>query len=111
VDPLTGDPLPAESPYQDVSVVRALFEAIDALGARPAKTSGVREVARPRNQGKPWSEADTNDLLRRFDSGADLGELARHFGRTRYGVQTRLIRLGKLDPGSEAAFLRVPTGR
>ena len=97
VNPLTGELFTVDSPYQSPDVIRALYSAVRALesaGRRrtraPSATSG--------NAGKPWSEDEDRQLLSGFDGGRPLAELAQVHGRTRGGIQARLIRHGRLAP-------------
>jgi hypothetical protein len=52
----------------------------------------------PANAGKPWVEHEDCDLLKRFDAGLSLAQLAQAHDRTIAGVQARLERHGRL-PG------------
>lgn len=97
VNPLTGELFPLDSPYQSADVIRALYSAVRALEA------GTRRRARAQssvlsNAGKPWTEDEDRQLLSDFDSGRPLAELAQEHGRTRGGIQARLVRHGRLLP-------------
>ena len=46
------------------------------------------------NAGKPWKKSDDEELRRLFAAGNSLDDLSLRFGRTRNGVQQRLITLG-----------------
>ncbi|HEY7640893.1 MAG TPA: hypothetical protein VH814_14295 [Steroidobacteraceae bacterium] len=97
VDPLSGELFAADSPYQAPDVIRALYSAVRALEA-----AGRRRTRGPRaatsNAGKPWSDDEDRQLLSGFDDGRPLAELAQAHGRTRGGIQARLIRHGRLTP-------------
>jgi hypothetical protein len=97
VDPLTGELFAADSPYQSPDVIRALYIAVRALEA-----AGRRRTRGPAgessNAGKPWSDEEDRRLLSAFDNGERLAELAQAHGRTRGGIQARLIRHGRLTP-------------
>ena len=63
---------------------------------RPGPYAKVRET-HP-NAGKPWSNADDEELRRLFSGGNAVGDLALLFGRTPNGVRVRLDRLGVVNP-------------
>ena len=97
VNPLTGELFAADSPYQSPDVIRALYiavRALEATGRRRTRGPGAASS----NAGKPWSDAEDRQLLSAFDNGQPLAELAQTHGRTRGGIQARLIRHGRLTP-------------
>ena len=51
----------------------------------------------PANAGKPWTEMEENKLLDEFDSKMPLAEIAREHGRTKGGIEARLIKLGRIS--------------
>ncbi len=46
------------------------------------------------NAGKPWKRSDDEELRRLFVAGNSIDDLMLLFGRTRNGVQLRLVALG-----------------
>ena len=67
--------------------------------AQELKGSGRRSPAAGAgrdNAGKPWGEAEEADLLRGFEAGTPLTELAKKHGRTVAAIHGRLYLLGKL---------------
>jgi hypothetical protein len=68
--------------------------------AAPATASASRapraRTPAPVNAGKPWSEQDDAALGAGFDRGEDLATIAAALGRTRFGIEQRLIKLGKI---------------
>jgi hypothetical protein len=65
------------------------------------------------NAGRPWSRGEEAELLRAFEAGTTIAQLARQHGRTLQAIQGRLYRLGKVPdwrlmsrPGSEAEGVR-----
>jgi hypothetical protein len=105
IHPVTGEAMPEDSPYNAPPVIRALFAISQALetpppaaGEKPARApKPVRErPAQPVNAGKPWSADDDAQLETGFDQGEDAKALADKLGRTRFGIEQRLIKLGKL---------------
>ena len=105
IHPVTGEAMAEDSPYNAPPVIRALFAVSQALeapepgeAAKPAQAAKpARErTAQPVNAGKPWSADDDAQLEAGFDQGDDAKVLADRLGRTRFGIEQRLIKLGKL---------------
>lgn len=94
VNPLTGEIFPADSPYQTADVVRALFHASRALETRARPRSRLNA---PPNAGKPWTEEEDRNLLKEFDSGCRMPDLAQALGRTTAGIQARLEKYGRVQ--------------
>lgn len=96
IHPVTGEVLPADAPYNDPAVVRALFAVSRALDGKepPAKRRPAP------NAGKPWAAEEDARLDAAFANGADLKPLAQEMGRTPFALETRLVKLGKLPPRS-----------
>jgi hypothetical protein len=99
IHPDTGEAMPPDSPYNAPAVIRALHAVSQALET-PAEPTAKPRPAAPANAGKPWAAADDAVLEAGFDRGADLKELAETLGRTRFGIEQRLIKLGKLPAPS-----------
>jgi hypothetical protein len=97
VNPLSGEIFSVDSPYQSPDVIRALYSAVRALEAAGRRRTRGSDTASS-NAGKPWSEDEDRQLLAGFDGGRPLAELAQAHGRTRGGIQARLIRHGRLTP-------------
>ena len=108
VDPHTGQSFGADSPYQHPDTVRALFLALrelDDAGAAqaapvqlPAKSRAAVNPNAPSNSGKPWSEEEDHTLASAFDAGKKIVELATEHGRSRFAIEARLAKLGKIEP-------------
>ncbi|CAH0250413.1 MULTISPECIES: hypothetical protein [unclassified Pedobacter] len=82
-DPVTGEVFPADSPYNQPEIIRALSFALNEL----------RAVAEKGNQGMPWSEEEDNLLTQRFSEGAKITQLAKLHSRTYGAIKARLIKL------------------
>ncbi|MGZ5195691.1 MAG: hypothetical protein ACXWJM_13010 [Ramlibacter sp.] len=118
VHPVTGEVMPDDSPYNAPPVIRALVAASRALEGKrqtpaPAeRTDRTARVARvqPSNQGKPWSPEDDARLEAAYAAGADLKLVAQDLGRSHFGIESRLVKLGKLPPrpGMRFAAARAP---
>jgi len=86
-DPITGEVFPADSPYNQPEIIRALFFAVDEL----------RAVAENGNQGLAWDEQEDELLAERFTEGAKITELAKLQSRTYGAIKARLIKLRLLQ--------------
>jgi hypothetical protein len=99
VNPMTGEIIASESPYQHADVVRALYTALERVKgvelpkakARPARAEGLSNV------GKPWSDEEDRRLLAEFDRGRRPNDIAQEFRRTLAGIEARLEKLGRLS--------------
>ena len=106
IDPATGEPFPAGSAYQHPDTVRALFSAVSML-ENPASTASRPAPARqggttttgksaPENSGRPWSEEEDTRLGKTYDAGKSIEELAGIHKRSKWAIEARLARLGKI---------------
>lgn len=110
-DPRTGEPLREGDACTAPEIIRALFIARNALQgvlvaepARPARRGPViRNGTVLPNAGKKWSADDADTLLRQFEAGKPIGEIAAHLGRTDGGIVARLVHAGVL-PDREAGY-------
>jgi hypothetical protein len=96
VDPTTGEVLLDDSPLSSPHVIRALFiaaKALEVTAAKPARPA----AAAPGNAGKAWTEDEDQRLLAAFDAGTPVAELVRAHERTTGAINSRLIRLGRLQ--------------
>ena len=87
LDVATGEPLPPESQYNRPEAIRALFTAIEALEAKDS----------PPKAGGPWSAEEEIRLVRGFDAGTAIQDLAAAHERTAGAIRSRLVKLGKID--------------
>lgn len=100
IDPGTGEPFMPGSAYQHPDTVRALFTAIRTLeGGNPIETpakpaQAVRSA--PENAGRPWSQEEDTRLGGGYDAGKSIDELAAIHKRSKWAVESRLARLGKI---------------
>ena len=105
IHPVTGELMDADGPYNEPTVIRALFTVARALGGegREPGQPAERRSAAP-NQGKPWTPEDDAKLDAAFASGADLKPLAQELGRTTFALEARLVKLGRLPPRTGMRF-------
>jgi hypothetical protein len=97
IDPFSGEPFPAASPYQHPDIVRALHQAVRAL--ETAVAAQKRQAARSStagNAGMPWSKDEDERLVTGFDAGKSIDDLAAAHGRSRLAIEARLARFGKV---------------
>lgn len=104
VDPGTGEAFAAGSAYQHPDTVRALFSAIRTLegtagdprqaATKPAATAPGKPA--PENAGRPWSQEEDTRLGGGYDSGKSIDELAAVHKRSKWAIESRLARLGKI---------------
>ena len=108
IDPGSGKPFAADSAYQHPDTVRALFFAIRALEqyAPQAPSQQVAGQDKPRTDksgksapgkaGQPWSEEEDTRLGTAYDSGQSIEELALTHQRSKWAIEARLARMGKI---------------
>jgi hypothetical protein len=105
IHPVTGEVMPQDSPYQEPSVVEALLAVQQALDAPPTKPRRARTDL-PANTGKPWSTDDDEQLRLGFYAGTPTKDLAAALGRTRWAIESRLVKLGMLTLAAAPAAQR-----
>ena len=107
IDPGTGEQFPAGSTYQQPDTVRALFSAIRLLENReasvPSRPASMKQPAAtfpgksaPQNAGRPWAEEEDTRLGNSYDAGKTIEELAEIHKRSKWAIEARLARLGKI---------------
>ena len=63
-----------------------------------------RSKKQPANTGKPWTEMEEDKLLDEFDSKVPIAEIAKEHGRSRGGIEARLVKLGRLTRDNQRNF-------
>ena len=106
-DPFTGEVLPDTSPYNDPSVIRALFLSIKGLEKLSDRAKRDRNT--PNNAGKPWNKDEDRQLIEAFDAAVPIRQIAVKHGRTEGSIASRLVRLGKITDRSDV-YTRPPRG-
>ena len=94
IDPITGEVLPKESPYNNPDIIRALFLAVKALEYLERREQ--RERSLPSLAGKPWSEGEDQGLIEEFDAGIKVAVIASKHQRTEEAINSCLAKLGKV---------------
>ncbi|MBT2563791.1 hypothetical protein J7E50_21470 [Pedobacter sp. ISL-68] len=87
VDPATGEIFPPDSPYQQPPVIRALYFAINE----------IKSLAQKGKQGQPWTTEEDSLLLKDFNEGTKISQLAKLHGRSYGAIKARLIKLEMLE--------------
>jgi len=87
VDPAKGEVFPPDSPYQQAAVIRALYFALNE----------IKGLAQKGKQGQPWTTEEDSLLLKHFNEGKKITELAKLHGRSYGAIKARLIKLGMLE--------------
>ena len=99
IDPTTGEFFPEGSPYNDPRVIRALFQALQAMERAKERERRAEKVAS--NAGKPWSDEEDRALIEQFDGHVPLRDIAVKHQRTQGSIASRLVRLGKIQERSD----------
>lgn len=86
-DPVTREIFPANSPYNQPQIIRALSFVINQPEA----------IAEKGNQGLPWGEEEDELLVERFNEGIKITQLAKLHSRTYGAIKARLPRLQLLQ--------------
>lgn len=120
IDAYTGKILEANSPYENIQLSGALFEAIEFLKDNLPKIPHIKRIVnkrlrysrkaqeqskgkiRPNLAGRAWHDEETMLLARRFDSGIPLAEISKLHQRTENAIAARLVRIGKVSSRDEA---------
>lgn len=98
IDPATGEILSEHGPFNDPKVIRALFEAANAL--RTVTDAGLQspdKSPKPSNAGHAWPPEEDVRLLADFDAGVTPKELALKHGRTTGAIKSRLVKHGRIE--------------
>ena len=105
IHPVTGEAMPPDSPYLAPPVIRALFTVSQALEAGASAPKKRERGDLPANTGKPWSAEDDEALRAGFGAGTPTKDLAAALGRTRWAIESRLVKLGEMTLGGSAAAM------
>ena|SRR5579884_3555857 len=110
INPLTNQPFPPDSPYNHLTIVRALGQ-IKVLLATPAQPVSVAEAREKgweakrkpglSNMGKRWTPEHNQQLTAMFQYGTPVEEIARQFERTPRAIVAHLVEMGALPETSE----------
>lgn len=94
INPLSDEPLSANSLYLNSDIQRALQTAIPALES--SIRADIRRANLPINAGKPWNSAEDQELIEAFDNGSSIAILVEQHQRTKGSITSRLLKFGKI---------------
>lgn len=108
IDPITGELLPSESPYNHPDVIRALFKTLDFVKNPAKKAPKVKKTPEQKqaenvengltkNAGLPWTDEQRADLAQQFSSGVEIKVLAEIHGRTNGAITSELKKQGLIE--------------
>jgi len=112
VDPTTGEIFPDDCPYNNPSVIRALFTVLGHL--RMPKKQGKKTIeerqsenianGRPKNTGLPWTDELKQELATMFKQGGQIDDLAPHFERSRGAILSELVNQVLIDQNEKQNY-------
>jgi hypothetical protein len=95
VDPYTGEPFPANGPYQRADTVRALYTMLEAAES-DTKPKKPTDPTKPHAGGK-WTPEEEQRLRDAFTANKPIAEVAAEHGRTPGAITSRLLKLGLIE--------------
>ncbi|MBA2351451.1 MAG: hypothetical protein ACR2FI_12130 [Burkholderiales bacterium] len=108
-DPVTGEVFPDASPYNHPKIIRALFQTLKALEQLDERKQRQKNL--PRKAGQPWLDQEDGELIKGFDAGTPIKQLAEKHDRSHAAIEARLIKLGKISEPTNSPSLRKPSLR
>jgi hypothetical protein len=101
IDPATGARIPYEA-FHTAEAVRALFAASAFLRSDTAPPKSVKSAGSSTftSAGAAWSAEEDARLGQEFDSGMTVAQIALQHGRTSGAINSRLVKIGRLDPAT-----------
>lgn len=95
INPLSDEPLAANSLCLNSDIQRALQTAIPALESKIR--ADIRRANLPANAGKPWNHEEDQQLIVAFDSGDSIATLAQQHQRSKGAITSRLLKFNKIE--------------
>ena len=83
----------ARGGFEKKLLLKEVFENVRSQTESEASSQMKKQ---PANAGKPWTEMEEDKLLDEFDSKMSLAEIAKEHGRSRGGIEARLVKLGRI---------------
>lgn len=74
-----------------------LKEVYENVSSQPEFKPSSQAKKQPVNAGKPWTELEEDMLLDEFDSKMPIAEIAKEHGRSKGGIEARLVKLGRIS--------------
>jgi len=88
IDPITGEILPEDSPYNHPEVIRALFHVINLVpkAKKPKKTIEQKQQDNidkglPKNFGLPWNDSDVQLVISNYNTNVSIEVIANQMAR------------------------------
>lgn len=95
VDPVSGEVFPEDSPYKHIIIKKALCAAATILEEMVKKQN--RKMSLPKRSGKPWDRTEAELLIKKYDNGIEIEDLAKEHQRTYGSIKSQLTKLGKIE--------------
>lgn len=80
--------------FEKKILLKEVFENVSSQAESKPSSQTKKQSA---NAGKPWTETEEDKLLDEFDSKMPLVEIAKEHGRTKGGIEARLVKLGRIS--------------
>ena len=97
IDPTSGKPFPAGSPYLQPAIIDALKWFLDNEGSSPAKKPKAPAKPKPdgaSNHGKAWTPEEREQVAAQFKQNTPVRDIAVTHQRTRGSIRSELIKQG-----------------
>lgn len=114
INPVTGEDLPSKSKANNITASRLLLNLANEFSPKrfPKKEKRTDEqvshdnekLGRPVNSHKPWTDDDVSEVIKLFNSGINISEIAGFIGRTPLAVAGKLSRLERISKEQLAEF-------
>ena len=103
INPITGEPLHEDHPFQNPALLRGLKAALSALSRQIASRNkgGVMSQS-----GHGWSEEEIEDLLEEYDSGTPILSIAQKHRRSCLSIMIQIKRYREVRPDLWGAYGR-----
>ena len=79
-----------------------LKEVYENVSSQSEFKSSSHTNMQPVNAGKPWTKLEEDMLLDEFDSEMPIAKIAKEHGRTKGGIEARLVKLGRISKPDSA---------
>ena len=97
VDPTTGEVLPEDHVCNQPEVIRAFYSVVMNMSTEEKAEKPKKEKRKAENAGKSWTAEDDEMLRDMYNRQIKISEIQKRFGRTRYAIEARLVKLGLLE--------------
>jgi len=103
VDPVTGEILPATSPYNHPEVIRALFHALNLIPKTKKSKKTIEEKQQenlekglPKNYGLPWEDSEIQKVIEAYQTDVKIDVIAREHSRKPSSIVSLLKKHGAI---------------